>query len=370
MIGTRCILLGILLLVSAGQAGAPPPLAMPEPPWADPLRARLEAVEARLPGEIGVYVHHVGRDESFSYRAGENWYLASGIKVPVAIAVWRRIEDGELTLDTHIRLQANDFVDGAGQTNWHRAGTPLRVDYLLQQMLVYSDNTATDVLIRSVGLDAVNAVAAELLEGDGLVITSLADVRRLAYGMFHAGAADLDSQDLLSLRRAAAGPTRMHRLAELLGVTPADFLHPDIDSAFEAYYATHVNTAPLRDFGRMLVTVANGLALGQEGTTYLLDTMTRAKTGEKRIKAGLPPEARFAHKTGTQHRRACDLGIVLMPAGDTIEQVVIVACVRGPASVAQSERALREVGAAVTASGVLARTTPVTGATIPHPESR
>jgi beta-lactamase class A len=190
------------------------------------------------------------------------------------------------------------------------------------------------------------------------VITTLADVRRRAYGMFHAGAADLDSQDLLALRRTAAGPARVRELAKLLDVTPLDFLHPDLDSAFEAYYATHVNTAPLRDFGRMLATLSDGLVLGPEGTAYLLDLMTRAKTGQNRIKAGLPRDARFAHKTGTQHRRACDLGIVMTPTGETLERVVVVACVRGPISNTVNERALREVGVAVTASGVLTRTAP------------
>lgn len=358
MTGTARLRVAALLLAAAGLAAATAAFAAPEPPWVAPLRSRIEAADMRFPGEIGVYVRHLGRDEAFSFRAEESWYLASGIKVPVAITVLRRIEDGETTLDTRIRLRSSDFVDGAGHVNAHPAGTPLRVDYLLEQMLVYSDNTATDVLIRSVGLDAVNAVAAELLAADELVITTLADVRRRAYGMFHPGAGGLDAQQLLALRRAAAGPARVRRLAELLQVTPEDFLLPDLDSAFEAYYATNVNAAPLRDFGHMLETLADGLALGPEGTAYLLDLMSRAKTGARRIKAGLPPEAVFAHKTGTQHRRACDLGIVSMPAGGAVERVVVAACARGAASNAASERALREVGAAVTASGVLTRRTP------------
>ncbi|MCF7220868.1 serine hydrolase [Marilutibacter chinensis] len=366
MIRAFRILLVILALATTGRASAQPLPVVPPPAWTGALRDRLETVDAGFPGEIGVYVHHVGLDESFSYRAEERWYLASGIKVPVAITVLRRIEDGELALESRIRLQPGDYVDGAGQTNAHPVGTPLRIDYLLEQMLVYSDNTATDALIRTVGLDSVNAVAAELLEDGGLVITSLADVRRRAYGMFHPGAADLDSQDMFALRRAAVGPARVHQLAELLGVTPTDFLYPDLDSAFEAYYATHVNSAPLQDFGRMLTRLADGLALGREGTAYLLDTMTRAKTGARRIKAGLPRHARFAHKTGTQHRRACDMGIVTMPVDGSVEQVVIVACVRGVASTARNERALREVGNAVTASGVLARKTPITKEATPY----
>ena len=292
--------------------------------------------------------------ETVSMRAEEMWYLASGVKVPVAIAVIRLIENGELSLDAELILSADDYVDGAGATNHHRPGTPLSVRYLIEQMLIYSDNTATDMLIRRVGLDYVNAVARELQSDAGGPITTLADVRRHVYSALHGDAFQLTGNDLLALRRAAMGSQRIDRLAELLGVSRADFLIADLDQAFDAYYATALNAAPLRDFGQLLAAVAEGRALGPDGTGYLLDVLARVVTGERRIKAGLPKSAVFAHKTGTQHRRVCDLGIALSsdPAGG--RRVVIAACSRGPVALVRSERALRDVGAAVAASGVLA----------------
>jgi len=333
---------------------------LPEaPPWAADLEGRLRAIDARYAGDIGVYVHHIGRDESWGFRADETWYLASGVKVPVAIAVMREIEQGWLTLDTRVTLQVTDFVDGAGQTNSHRAGTRLPISYLLEQMIIHSDNTATDVLIRTVGLGQVNAVAAELIAAQGVQITSLADVRRRTYGMLHSGAAGLSSQDLLALQRAGSGQARVDKLAQLLAVRRGDFLLPDLDSAFESYYATHANSATLRDYGRMLTSLQEGLALDPDSTRYLLGVMNRVQTGRQRIRAGLPAGASFAHKTGTQYRRLCDSGIVTMPpvAGTRPVQVVIAACVRGTAG-ATGERALRDIGAAVTASGVLRRADP------------
>lgn len=327
------------------------------PSWAPALQARLDAVEKNFIGRIGVYLHHLGRNESLSYHADEPWYLASGIKVPVAIAVLREVEQGRLALDTRVRLQESDFVDGAGQTNNYPAGTRLRVSFLLEQMIIHSDNTATDVLIRTVGLDQVNSIATELLATNKLVITSLSDVRRLTYAMFDPRAAGLTSQQLLSLRRAPAGQARVRQLATILGVSAKDFLLPDLDSAFEAYYATEVNSAPLSDFGRMLATLSDGLALKPEGTDYLLSLMSRVKTGDQRIKARLPAGSHFAHKTGTQHRRVCDMGIVTTPVGRRHQRVVVAACARG-GSRAAGERALRDIAAAVTASGVWALPSP------------
>jgi beta-lactamase class A len=352
--------MAIALLALSGAAGASGDSlpAAPEPEWAAALLRALEAADERFAGDLGVYVHHLGRDEHVSYRAHESWYLASGIKVPVAIAVLRRIENGELRLDSRLRLQAGDIVDGAGATKRYAAGTELRVDFLLDQMIRFSDNTASDVLIRHVGLEEVNSVARELLAAQDLVITSLADVRRLAYSGFHHRAALLAPQDMLALQRAAAGPARVKRLAELLGVSPAEFLLQDLDSAFEAYYARDVNAARLSDFGRMLASLANGLALRPEGTDYLLDLMQRVQTGSRRIKAALPCDAKFAHKTGTQYRRQCDMGIVTTPVDGHNEMVVVAACARGELSLANSERALRDVGAAVSGSGVLRLSSP------------
>jgi beta-lactamase class A len=340
------------------QAAADTPLRVPA--WTVALERKLEAVDAAYAGDIGVYVRHIGRDESFSYRAEEPWYLASGIKVPVAIAVMRAVERGELSLDTRVALLETDFVDGAGGTNAFRAGTRLRVSWLLEQMIVHSDNTASDVLIRTVGIDQVNLVAAELGHVDGMRITTLADVRRLAYGQLHPSASGLRSQDLFALQRAGAGQARVRRLVQLLAIAPTELLRPDLDSAFEAYYATHANSASLVEFGRMLAALSEGRALGPEGSTYLLDVMARVQTGARRIRAGLPAGTRFEHKTGTQHRRACDLGIATVPAlspGQTPARVVIAACARGTATAA-SERALRDVGAAVTASGVFMEAPP------------
>ena len=356
-----------------GAAGSPAPTATPSssaasdpaagPRWTTEFDRRVRAIDARLgDGEIGVHVQRLDSGAQYGFRASETWYLASGVKVPIAIAVMREIEQGWLTLESQVTLRDDDFVDGAGGTNAHRAGDRLTIAWLLEQMIVHSDNTASDVLIRTVGLGQVNAVASELIARD-VHITTLADVRRLAYGMFHPGAAQLSSQDLLALQRAGAGQARVRRLAQLLGVPQSDFLLPDLESAFESYYATHANSATLRDYAHMLAALQSGHALDPVSTRYLLDIMARVQTGKQRIKAALPSGARFAHKTGTQYRRICDSGIVTIPSrgGAAPVQMVVAACVRGT-GVAASERALRELGAALTASVVFEQTsTPIPG---------
>jgi beta-lactamase class A len=302
-------------------------------------------------GDIGVYVKDLDTGLELSFRADEYWYLASGIKVPVAVEVMRAVERGRLSLDTRVALEPGDYVDGAGPTALQPPGSLFSIRFLLEHMLIYSDNTASDILIRIVGLDRVNRLAQELApEGFGH-ITSLADVRRHAYSGFHQAAFKLTGRDFLTLRQQQDERARIDTLARLLDLTPTAFAMSDFDSAFDAYYATSLNAARLTSYGRLLESLAGGRALSAESTTYLMGVLRRTATGDQRIKAGLPPWTKFAHKTGTQRARACDMGIA---SADTDEpRLIIAACTRGNRSVVESEQALRRIGEAINASGLL-----------------
>lgn len=307
---------------------------------AAPLESRLAALEAGFPGELGVHVRELDGGRTLGWRDEEPWYLASLVKVPVAIELMARVEAGELSLDDRLTLDESDYVDGAGPTNWAPPGTRLSLAVLLEAMLTVSDNTATDMLIRHLGLAAVNArVRALVPEGLG-PITTLVDVRRQVYARLHHRAFALDGLDFIELQKRDTDPARLDWLSRRLGVAHSAWRLPSLDAAFDAYYAGALNSGRPDAFAELLAALAEGRALGPEATARLLDLMARTRSGERRLKAGFGPATSFAHKTGTQRRRACDAGIV-----DTGERRrVVVACVRGVAEVAMAERALRDVG--------------------------
>lgn len=325
------------------------------PAWQEPLLERLQAIAERQDGELGVYVKDLHSNLAVTLRADERWYMASGIKVPVAIAVLRGVERGDWQLDTRLPLAANDFVDGAGSTNQHGPGERLSVRFLLEQMIIYSDNTATDRLIRLAGLDTVNALVRELVPEGFEPITTLGDVRRHIYGELHPRAAKLGGRDLLRLRQARKDDERLARLATLLDVPRSALAPISLNAAYANYYRSNLNAATLSAYGELLERLASGQALGKAQTDYLLEVMGRVKTGRQRIVAGLPKDARFAHKTGTQRARICDSGLIEAAARGAVEPVLVVACVQGQPSLAKAERSLRQVGEALTASGVLTR---------------
>lgn len=344
---------GAIALVPACGLLAAEPAAVAQPAWVPRLQAELAEVAQRHPARIGVYVRDLDSGVSTSFHADKNWYLASTVKVPVAIAVLRGVERGDFGLDTPLTLRAADLVDGAGPTRRKPPGTPLTVRFLLEQMIVWSDNTASDMLIGLVGIQAVNALVQELVPGGFERITSLADVRRQAYGQLTPAAQHLSGADFLALKQQRSETERRLLLARLVNIPPGELKLPTLGDAYDAYYATGLNTGRLDAYGELLAQLVEGKALGPKGTAWLLGQMERVKTGPNRIKAGLPMRVRFAHKTGTQRARTCDAGVISVPRLGKDARVVVAACTSGELSVARSDRALRDVGAAICQSGLL-----------------
>lgn len=359
----RCIrgagwVVAFIVAVVAQRAHAQLPLdarSVPQPAWAVQLESDLEAIPLRPGTHLGVHVHDLSTSATASLRSGERWYLASLVKLPVAIAVLRGIQDGRFTLDTPLRLRADDRVDGAGHTNAQPIAAPLTVRFLLEEMMSFSDNTASDMLIALVGLEAVNEVVESLVPGTFGPITTLGDVRRQVYGQLTPHASRLRGGDLLRLHAERGDEARLRMLSHVLDVPPAQFRLKTLEAAYAAYYRSGLNSAPLEAYAQLLAALAQGRALGPEQTAWLLALMERTRTGTQRIKAGLPAEVVFAHKTGTQRQRTCDAGIVRPSQAPHTAGIVVVACVRGESSLARAEAALREVGRAVCRSALPSR---------------
>jgi beta-lactamase class A len=326
----------------------------PPSPWATRLSASLSQIDADHTARIGVHVRDLDTGETVSHQSTQRWYLASMVKVPVAIAVLRGVERGDFTLDTPVTLRASDYVDGAGNTNRQPVGASIRIRALLEQMMLYSDNTASDMLIDLVGIAEVNAVVESLVPGRFGRITRLSDVRRAIYGQLTPRAERLEGRDLLALRRQPSDAERLRLLSHLTGTPVAEFRQPSLDAAYAAYYASGLNTAPLDAYGELLGALVDGKALRPTYTGYLLAMMERVVTGKRRIQLGLPKDVRFAQKTGTQRGRICDGGLIrTQAAASSPRRVLVVACTRDEPSLERSETALAQVGAAICRSGLL-----------------
>lgn len=162
---------------SAGQAppeeGAAPEVALPEDLAEEvrtlELRLGRAATGAANQARIGLFALRLPHgadydrvsDTALAWRANERFPAASTIKIYVLQALLEGVAAGALALDDERQVTAADQVSGSGIL---KAMTPGRHHSLLDLatlMIVISDNTATNVLIDAVGLDAINAVIAK-----------------------------------------------------------------------------------------------------------------------------------------------------------------------------------------------------------------
>jgi len=353
------VLLAVALLAACRGPDTPAPIPAPDAhtaiapaattqaPWVTALDARVDALAAAMPGRFGVYVRHYGAHPGTLDRGdGRAWYLSSTIKIPVAIAVLEQVDAGTLSLDERLTLARTDFVDGSGDMLQHTPGETFRIGMLLEKSLRDSDSTATDMLIRKVGEDRLNARIAAWTGGGFGPVTTILQVRYDAYGPVHPGVARLDNMAIVRLRNADAGEARLQALAQQLGVPRADLDADTLESVFDAYYRGDRNTATLPAFATLLDRLAAGELLSPRSTRLALEHMRSISTGDMRIAAGLPSGTDFAQKTGTQLRRACNVGVV--DAGRARDGATLVlACAEDFDDLAQAEAAFQGLGRAL-----------------------
>jgi beta-lactamase class A len=116
---------------------------------------RIATVAEKLGGTVGVAARNLASQAGVFVNADVCFPMASCFKVPVMVEVMRQVDAGSLRLDDRLTLCETD--KSPGSTLIHcREGLRPSVRDLLYLMITLSDNTATDMLWRLVGLGAVS----------------------------------------------------------------------------------------------------------------------------------------------------------------------------------------------------------------------
>ena len=298
------------------------------PRWPVELQSAVVAEARRFPGEFAFIVKDLQSGVTYTYNGSTPMYLASGIKIPVLVALYQLVRDKKIRLYEQLEYTEDDARDGSPLLSYMRPGTQLTLRNLAEAMIQRSDNAATDLLIKRIGIKRVNrALAREGLGGFG-PITTLLDVRRLVYRNVHPRSSSLTARKIYSLGMTRGLDARMALFSRLLA-TPTTYSKFHYANAFEAYYRQGYNSAPLTAMVALLEGLARGRVVSPAYSAEIVDILAGTQTGRNRIRAGLPPDIRFAHKTGSQFRRACDFGIVFMPDGRQIVMSIVVNGGRG-----------------------------------------
>jgi len=117
----------------------------------------IGTLAAGFSGTLGLWARSLDSGEVIEWRATEAFPAASTIKLPILYEVFRQAGAGRFGLAETRTLAAGDQVGGSGILKDLTPGITLTIKDLATLMIVVSDNTATNMLIDLVGLEAVNA---------------------------------------------------------------------------------------------------------------------------------------------------------------------------------------------------------------------
>jgi len=127
------------------------------------FQQELEALVTAYDGVGGVHVVDLTDGTRFATRDDFIFPQASAIKIPILLELFRRAEGEPGLLQRRVEVTDEVRTGGSGVLqHLTDGGSALSLEDHAVYMILYSDNTATNILIDALGMDAVNALSASL----------------------------------------------------------------------------------------------------------------------------------------------------------------------------------------------------------------
>lgn len=220
----------------------------------------LRALESAGGGRLGVFALDTASGRGISHRSNERFPMCSTFKFLAVAAVFARVDAGRERLERRISYGERDLLPYAPVTRPQVARGSLTIRELCEAAIVYSDNTAANLLLAVLG-----------------------------------------------------GPAGVTRYARSIGdpLTDLSRTEPSLNSAVPG--DSRDTTTPLstaRDMRRIL----RGDALSEPLRQLLVTWLVACRTGRERLRAGLPSDWRAGDKTGSgANGTSNDIAIVWPP---------------------------------------------------------
>ena len=136
----------------------------------DKLQSDLESVIADYEGVAGLHIIDLTSGDRWAVRDELPFPQASAIKVPILLELFRRADADPDILSKRVEMTDEVRTLGSGVLRYLTdGGSSLSLEDYAIYMILYSDNTGTNVLIDELGMDAINDLSASLGAGGTLV---------------------------------------------------------------------------------------------------------------------------------------------------------------------------------------------------------
>jgi beta-lactamase class A len=258
------------------------------------LQQAFSRLEQKHGGRLGVGILDTGKTKSMAYRGDERFPLCSTFKALAGACVLARVDRKEESLSRRVAYSKDDLVTYSPVTEKHAGSEGMTIAEICDAAITLSDNTAGNLLLDSFGGPA----------GLTAYLRSLGDpVTRL------------DRREI--------------ELNEAIPGDPRD------------------TTSPLA-MAETLRKIILGDTLSTPSREQLIAWLIDCKTGDKRLRAGVPAGWRVGDKTGTGGHNATNDVAVIWPPGRA-PLIVTAYYVDANASADERNAVIAEIGRLATA---------------------
>ena len=254
----------------------------------DSPQAEVATIERRIEGRLGVLALDTSTGRQIEYRATERFPMCSTFKLLLAGAVLSHVDKHQEDLNRRISYEESDLLEYAPIAKQHVQEGGMTVSALCAAAIEYSDNTAANLLLQSIG-----------------------------------------------------GPSKLTEYLRSIGddVTRLDRNEPSLNTAIAA--DPRDTATPASMLKSMKALLLDG-ALSENSRQQLAEWLVGNTTGGNRLRAGLPADCRIGDKTGTgQNGATNDVGIVWPPSRSPM--LIVTFLVGTKAESAERDAAIAEV---------------------------
>jgi beta-lactamase class A len=292
------------------------------------LTRLLDAELARFPARTGLYVKHLPSGEEAAVRADTSFNSQSVIKIPIMVRAFQLAEQGTLDLDERITLRREDLRDGTGVLQYHDPGIAPTIRDLILQMIITSDNTATDLMTTKVGgVEALN----DWLGRAGYkmrMVNRGYEYRRKLLARLDPRLAGITAEETTGLQYAMTDNPVFELYKPLFTGERATWLDVVRDPSNRRKHVEDQRTLMVedrnfwlgditaREIGRLLESIETGAAASASSCSTMKTFMRRQLAGSRRLPHFL--DVPVAHKTGDSGNIANDVGIAYARSGPIV----------------------------------------------------
>ncbi|HKO29063.1 MAG TPA: serine hydrolase [Solirubrobacteraceae bacterium] len=278
-------------------AGRSPAESSPPGSLRSTIQSRLDSLHA----QTAFFAQSLTSHDSVAVRADQPMNTVSVIKIPVMILAYRDADAGRLDLDQRYTIRPEDLRRGTGLLQTFTVGLQPTVRDLITQMIITSDNTATDIMIAKVGRERVNRMLDSLGYCQTRLRETIGDLFRATWIRTDPKYASLTDREVYD-KGFPDAPDSMYL-------------------AFNADSAQWFGRTTAREMSHLLAQLQRGELASPQSTRAMLRTL-REQLYASRLPQRIRFRAAIGHKTGDWPPIiGNDVGIIYAPSGPIVISV-------------------------------------------------